>query len=105
MHWGWYAGTLGFAAADWLAVGMGWVRWRKFTKPIVMLTLIAGFTVAGGWRGDGVWFGLGLVFSLIGDVFLMLPPSYFMAGLGAFLVVHIAYIIGFNQSLVVPGWE
>lgn len=104
MQWPWYAATLGFAAVDWLAVGYGWVRFRKLTKPAVMLALITGFTAAGGWNGDGIWFGLGLIFSLAGDVFLMLPPRFFIAGLGAFLVAHLAYIIGFNQSPVVPAW-
>lgn len=105
MHWGWYAGTLGFAVVDWLAVGWNKVRWRKFTKSAVMLVLITGYTLAGGWQGHGAWFGLGLVFSLAGDVFLTLPPSYFITGLSAFLVAHLAYLIGFNQSLVMPGWE
>lgn len=105
MHWGWYAGTLVFAAADWLAVGLGKTGWRKITKPAVLLVLIAGFSLSGGWRGFGTWFGLGLIFSLAGDVFLTLPPSYFMAGLGAFLAAHLAYIIGFNQSLATPEWQ
>ncbi len=105
MNWGWIAGTLVFAAADWLAVGFGKVSWRKITKPAVMVVLITGFSLAGGWRDSGAWFGLGLVFSLAGDVLLLLPPSYFMAGLGAFLVAHLAYIIGFNQSLILPGWQ
>ena len=35
------------------------------------------------------------MFSLIGDVFLMIPDErWFVVGLGAFLVAHIAYVIG-----------
>lgn len=105
MHWGWYAGVFAVAAADWLAVGLNRPKWRIVTKPGVLLLLIAGFTLASGWRGDGAWFGLGLIFSFAGDVFLMMPPSFFMVSLAAFLIAHIAYIIGFNQSLIVPGWE
>lgn len=37
----------------------------------------------------------GLVFSLAGDVFLMLDPPKFEAGLGSFLVAHLCYIAGF----------
>jgi uncharacterized membrane protein YhhN len=37
----------------------------------------------------------GLLFSLIGDVFLMLPGNYFIAGLSAFLLAHLAYIAAF----------
>ena len=105
MHWGWYAGVFAVAAADWLAVGLNRPRWRIVTKPGVLLLLIAGFTLASGWRGDGAWFGVGLIFSLAGDIFLMMPPSFFLFSLVYFLIAHIAYIIGLNQSLIVPGWE
>lgn len=37
----------------------------------------------------------GLVFSLGGDVFLMLPAKYFIAGLVSFLIGHIFYIAAF----------
>ena len=53
----------------------------------------------GQGRGVLAWFGLALLFSLIGDVALLFPQRLFMAGLGAFLAGHIFYIIGFNQSL------
>ncbi len=38
---------------------------------------------------------LGLVFSLAGDVFLMLPSDRFAAGLTSFLIAHLAYIAAF----------
>jgi uncharacterized membrane protein YhhN len=41
------------------------------------------------------WFVVALVFSLAGDVFLMLPGDLFVAGLAAFLVGHLAYVGGF----------
>jgi len=104
MAWGWYAGVLLLAAADWLAVGLNRPRWRIFTKPGTMLVLILGFTLSSGWEGEAGWFGMGLVFSLLGDVLLMLPPSFFAAGVGAFLIAHLAYIIGLNQSFVIPNW-
>lgn len=104
MAWGWYAGFLLLAAADWLAVGLNRPRWRIFTKPGTMLVLILGFTLSSAWQREAGWFGMGLVFSLLGDVLLMLPPSFFAAGVGAFLVAHLAYIIGLNQSFVIPNW-
>lgn len=100
----WLAIALVFALGDWFAVGAGKSRLRAVTKPGVMLALLAGFSLAGGWQGDRSWFGLGLVFSLAGDIFLMLPQGAFMAGLGAFLIAHIFYIIGFSQGLINPGW-
>jgi sterol desaturase/sphingolipid hydroxylase (fatty acid hydroxylase superfamily)/uncharacterized membrane protein YhhN len=39
-----------------------------------------------------------LVFSLTGDVFLMLPGDYFIPGLAAFLVAHAFYIALFRQD-------
>ena len=38
---------------------------------------------------------IGLCFSLAGDVFLMLPGHHFIAGWGAFLLAHLAYIAAF----------
>lgn len=37
----------------------------------------------------------GLMFSLVGDVFLMLPGDSFLAGLVAFLVAHLFYLVAF----------
>lgn len=41
---------------------------------------------------------LGLVFSLAGDVFLMLPGDRFVPGLASFLVAHLCYIAAFASS-------
>ena len=37
----------------------------------------------------------GLLFSLAGDVFLILPGDYFIAGWGAFLLAHLVFIAAF----------
>lgn len=105
MHWGWIAGVLILAAMDWLAVGLSRPHWRVVTKPAPMLVLIAGFTLSSGWQGAGSWFGIGLLASLTGDILLMLPPSLFPAGLAAFLLAHLSYIIGLNQSFILPDWN
>jgi uncharacterized membrane protein YhhN len=39
-----------------------------------------------------------MVFSLVGDVFLMLPGNYFIPGLASFLVAHGFYIALFRQG-------
>jgi uncharacterized membrane protein YhhN len=39
----------------------------------------------------------GLLFSLAGDVFLMLPSDRFLLGLISFLVAHLAYIVAFSS--------
>src|SRR4029077_2480661 len=66
-------------------------------KPAVMVALIGVAlalhpTVAG--RRD--WFVVALALSMLGDVFLMLPRDLFVAGLAAFLLGHIAYVVGFR---------
>jgi len=40
----------------------------------------------------------GLAASLAGDVLLMLPDRYFAAGLGAFLVAHVLYVLGMRST-------
>jgi uncharacterized membrane protein YhhN len=54
-----------------------------------------------------IFFGLGLLFCLVGDVFLLLSDRWFLAGLVAFLLGHVAYIVGFNLPLpdVSPVWS
>jgi uncharacterized membrane protein YhhN len=41
---------------------------------------------------------LGLMFSLAGDIFLMWPDRFFMAGLVSFLVAHLWYITAFSTG-------
>jgi len=105
MGWGWYVGVIGLAFADWMAVGLNRPRWRYFTKPAPMVVLITGFTLTSGWHGSAAWFGIGLVCSLAGDILLMAPPSLFPAGLASFLLAHLFYIVGFNQSFLLPTWQ
>jgi uncharacterized membrane protein YhhN len=40
----------------------------------------------------------GLLFSLAGDILLMVPGDYFVAGLVAFLVAHLWYIAAFTRD-------
>ena len=44
----------------------------------------------------------GLIFSLAGDIFLMLPKDRFFSGLISFLIAHILYIIAFAPGVVLP---
>lgn len=45
----------------------------------------------------------GLLFSLAGDIFLMLPSDRFLAGLVSFLVAHLWYIAAFVSALMLWG--
>jgi uncharacterized membrane protein YhhN len=88
---------------EWIAAGKKWRKVRVVTKPLSLILLIIWFGAMGGWQ-NAVWFGIGLVFSLVGDVFLLLRPRFFIAGLASFLAAHLSYIIGYNQNPVVFSW-
>jgi uncharacterized membrane protein YhhN len=92
--------TLAILAAilEWVAVYKNWRKVEYAAKPGVMVFLFAWFLLASGLRGPVVWFGLGVLLSLVGDIFLMLSNErrWFLFGLGAFLLAHVAYILGFN---------
>jgi len=87
------------AALEWLAIVKGWRRLEYFAKPGVMLFLFIWLASVGGLRGSLLWFAAGILLSLAGDIFLMLANErrWFLFGLGAFLLAHIAYIIGLNS--------
>jgi uncharacterized membrane protein YhhN len=53
--------------------------------------------------GQRWWFVAGLVLSLAGDIFLMLPRERFVAGLASFLLAHVAYVAGFTVRGVDAG--
>jgi len=77
-----------FALLDWLAVSRRLRSLEYVAKPATLLALL----VYAGSGHPSPWLVAALAFSLLGDVFLMLPADLFLAGLGAFLVAHLAYI-------------
>jgi uncharacterized membrane protein YhhN len=65
-------------------------------KPATLAALIVCALSLDPTAGDRrAWFVAALVFSLAGDVLLMLPQDLFVPGLGAFLVGHLCYVLGF----------
>lgn len=102
------------AVIDWLAVSTD-RRWAEYAlKPLVMVVLIAvALTIDPTSNVARVLLIIGLVFSLLGDILLMLPSDLFIAGLGSFLVAHIFYVValvalgvglgGFLLGLAVMG--
>lgn len=91
------AGVL--AVGDWAAVRLRQRAVEYVCKPLVMVVLLlVARSVHPDSAGERGWFVVALACSLAGDVFLMFPDSggsLFMAGLGAFLLAHLAYIAGF----------
>jgi len=97
MTYGFFILAIIIAILDWIAVARKWRRIEYFAKPATMLALLTWVGVNGGFHGPMLWFALGLLFSLGGDVFLMLPREQFIPGLVSFLIGHICYLIGFNS--------
>ena len=94
--------ALGFAALEALALWKNWLRLEYVAKPAVMIVLFLWLWILAGRNGASFWFGLGILLSLVGDVLLMISlDKLFLAGLVAFLLAHIAYVIGFNIPLPV----
>jgi len=73
------------------------VEW--VAKPAALAVLLL-FAATG--RDPSLWLVAALVFSLLGDVYLMLPGRLFLAGLTAFGVAHLAYIADFEAAF---GWR
>ena len=89
-----------FALLDWYAVFVTDRRIERIAKPAAMIFLILWYAtlLPGPTPAAGFWFLVGLVFSLAGDIFLMLDRKHFIKGLLSFLLAHLAYIVTFNYS-------
>lgn len=92
------AGTLLTGTGYLAALYSNHQRWKYLLKPGTMLWIIliaiTYLPQAGGW---GWWVLVGLLFSIAGDIFLMLP-NRFMQGLVAFFLAHLCYITAFPFS-------
>jgi uncharacterized membrane protein YhhN len=101
------------AAINWVAVAKGWKKVEYLAKPATMFVLLGLLALAGGFGSTPlIFFGLGIIFSLAGDVFLMVSYArfsdrWFLPGLIAFLLAHVAYIAGLNTPMpnVSPVWS
>jgi uncharacterized membrane protein YhhN len=69
-------------------------------KPLttVLILCIVVMSASGAEDTYAVLIAVGLLFSLAGDVLLMLPPRYFEAGIGCFSVTHVLYFLAFTSS-------
>ncbi|KAJ2797881.1 hypothetical protein H4R20_005025, partial [Coemansia guatemalensis] len=78
-----------------VAIVGNWYRIKYVLKPVITL-LIAYPT----FQKPYLYISLGLIFSTIGDVFLMFPrEDMFIPGLLSFLVAHILYTVSFKAPL------
>jgi uncharacterized membrane protein YhhN len=85
-----------FAIADWTAKARDDHSLEYVAKPATLAALIVvAIEIDPSDSTRRWWFVAALVFSLAGDVLLMLPSDQFVAGLAAFLVAHVCYVVGF----------
>lgn len=89
---------------DWWAVLAARIRVEEVAKPLVMVGLIAvALAVESPVVGVRPWIVGGLLFGLIGDVFLLPRVDNFIAGLASFLVGHVLYVVGLARIDVAVG--
>jgi len=88
-----------FASLEVLAVSKNVQRLEYVAKPAVMLCLFLWLFADTGLQGHAFWFGMGILFSLAGDVLLTFERM-FLPGLVAFLLAHLAYIVGFREEIL-----
>jgi len=88
------------AIVDWIAVAGQKRTLEIIAKPATLLALCIWFASYPTALDStiGVLFFLGLVFSLLGDIFLLYADQHFLKGLIAFLLAHVLYVVAFNFS-------
>jgi len=82
---------------------LGWIPGHFVFKPLTMvfaIIFVAARAYKSGARGRfDTYLLAALLFSLIGDVFLMVPGGqFFIPGLASFLIAHLFYITLFKQD-------
>ncbi len=88
--------TVAAAVVDWVAVRHGNRAIEFVCKPLTLgLLTLAALALDPRDPTVRAWFVAALLASLVGDVLLMLPGDLFVPGLAAFLVAHLAYVVGF----------
>ncbi len=96
--------ALGLAILDWIAVAQNDRRREYIFKPATLAVVWIGAALL-AYQGTAHprlarYFLFALIFSLAGDVFLMLPDApFFLPGLIAFFLAHASYILGLTPTL------
>jgi uncharacterized membrane protein YhhN len=97
----WLIPAFVFAVLEAWAVSKNIHKLEYVAKPVVMVCLFAWLYFTTGLKGPTLWFGMGILFSLAGDIFLMLSlDRMFIFGLIAFLLAHLSYIAGFGIQII-----
>jgi uncharacterized membrane protein YhhN len=96
-----------FAALESLALWKELKKLEYVAKPAVMVCLFVWLYLSTGLQGLTLWFGLGILISMVGDILLMISlDRMFIFGLIAFLLAHIVYLVGFqNELMTFSAWS
>lgn len=96
--WGW---ALLVAAAATAAIAAHYLQLpilHWIAKPLATLLIAAmALSLVTGESAYRRWIVIGLLWSTLGDVMLMLPGDFFLHGLVSFLVAHLAYLVAFTR--------
>ncbi|HET8930222.1 MAG TPA: lysoplasmalogenase, partial [Acidimicrobiales bacterium] len=95
------------ALVEWWATHNDRKSIRYVTKPLTLVLLIGVAVTLDPTVSSAIhwWMVAGLVLSLAGDIFLLLSEKWFLAGLGSFLLGHIAYVVGLQLAPTSLGWS
>ena len=96
------------ALVDWWAVARQDRRTETWAKPATLVALVVTALALGAADStSGRWLVVALVFGLLGDIALLGDSvARFQAGVAAFLVGHLAYLVCFAAlGLPRPGWS
>lgn len=74
-------------------------------KPLAtaLIFALAASNVGKTKQAYALWISVGLLFSLAGDTFLILPDKFFLPGLAAFLLTHLSYLLAFTRDAKFPA--
>jgi uncharacterized membrane protein YhhN len=90
-----------FAIGHWISIYKSYLPGQVVTKTLVMVSLLVWLYLVTGFSGVSRFFGAAVIFCLVGDILLLAGEKmkFFLLGLGAFLLGHIFFVIGFNIPL------
>lgn len=92
------------AVFDWIAVARDNRFLEYIFKPLTMVVLVCAAIAIDPTSGTAqTLLIVGLLLSMAGDVFLMLPSDLFVPGLASFLLAHIAYVLALAALGVEPS--
>jgi len=93
--------ALSSGAAHIYASWMGRQSYTYVFKPLTIVILLV-MAIVRAEAVNPIYSGgiiAGIVFSLVGDIALMLPKKQIIVGMSAFLIAHIVYIVSFSSGM------